>query len=187
MASSPMTIALGASFDEIPDATSFNDESEIEFDAINPKTTGTQTHARYEEYKGATSIAEAKSSNATLADLRSAFTRGHMRVVNGSYIGTDGNKYVVHDRIVSSSGAAAAAAAAASASSVAGEMAVDSKNARARESPRTPAPELVEKVRRMQSMRGSASPLPLVPAMPGGPPSTPMDGTAAAAPAGVTA
>ena len=52
----------------------------ILFQSDNPKRGGTATYARYDRYKDATTVAQARAAGMTPLDLRDALARGHARL-----------------------------------------------------------------------------------------------------------
>ena len=65
----------------------FEDGSEVEFEESNPKRTGTGAHARYEVYKTAKTIGQARELGASNPDLKAASDSGAMSSYGGIKIG----------------------------------------------------------------------------------------------------
>ena len=61
-----------------------SDMTEVVFQSDNPKTVGTATFERYEQYKQAKTVGEAKRLGATSADIKTAIDKGHATVTNAA-------------------------------------------------------------------------------------------------------
>ena len=58
-----------------------NDELRIAFDQVNPKSHGTAPYDRYEKYKTATNMKDAKAAGFTKADLKNDHDKGFFKIV----------------------------------------------------------------------------------------------------------
>ena len=57
-----------------------SDGANVTFEQDNPKREGSQTHARYEIYKSATSVGDAKGKGMSVADWKDAVKNNNVKV-----------------------------------------------------------------------------------------------------------